>query len=166
MLVRKLGLYNTRGIMIIMHMVWVYMIIIARTYYKSTIPEELLEAARIDGCNDLQFFIRVVIPLSKALTAVLVLFYSVLHWNQYFEALIFLRQESMWPLQLVLRKILLLQEMIANDPSTSEISQAFFDRVELVKYCLIVVASLPMIILYPFVQKYFVKGVMIGSIKG
>jgi ABC-type glycerol-3-phosphate transport system permease component len=166
-LVRNLGLYGTRLVMIIMDLVWIYLIIIARTYYKSTVPEELLEAARIDGCHDGQFFWYVVVPLSGALTAVLALFYGVSHWNQYFRGLIYLRSKDMWPIQLVLRDILILQQMIANDPnSAGDISQEFFDRSELVKYALIMVASIPMLMLYPFVQRHFVRGVMIGSVKG
>ncbi|MFW5880667.1 MAG: carbohydrate ABC transporter permease [Spirochaetota bacterium] len=166
-LVRNLGLYGTRLIMIVMDIVWIYLIIIARTYYRTTIPDELLEAARIDGCHDGQFFVHVVVPLSAALTAVLALFYGVAHWNQYFRGLVYLRSKEMWPLQLVLREILILQQMIANDPNAAgDISQEFFDRSELVKYALIMVASIPMLVLYPLVQRYFVRGVMIGSVKG
>lgn len=166
-LVRNLGLYGSRLVMIILDLVWIYLLIIARTYYRTTIPDELLEAARIDGCHDGQFFSHVVVPLSGALTAVLALFYGVAHWNQYFRGLIYLRSKDLWPLQLVLRDILLLQQMIANDPSSAgDISQEFFDRSELVKYALIMVASIPMLALYPFVQRHFVRGVMIGSVKG
>jgi putative aldouronate transport system permease protein len=165
-LVRNLGLYGTRAIMILMDLVWVYLIIIARTYYKTTIPEELLEAARIDGCNDFQFFFKVVVPLSGSLTAVLTLFYGVAHWNNYFRGLIYLRDGALWPLQLVLRRILLLQEFIASEAQDGVGTQEFFNRAELVKYALIVIASIPMLTLYPFVQKHFVQGVMIGSIKG
>lgn len=165
-LVRNLGLYGTRTIMIIMDLVWVYLIIIARTFYKTTIPNELLEAARIDGCNDLQFFGKVVVPLSGSLTAILTLFYGVAHWNNYFNALIYLRDGALWPLQLVLRRILLLQEFIANQAQDGAGTQEFFNRAELVKYSLIVIASIPMLVLYPFVQRHFVQGVMIGSIKG
>jgi ABC-type glycerol-3-phosphate transport system permease component len=165
-LVRNLGLYGTRTIMIIMDLVWVYLIIIARTFYKSTIPQELLEAARIDGCDDFHFFIKIVVPLSGSLTAVLTLFYGVAHWNNYFRALIYLKDGALWPLQLVLRRILLLQEFIANEAQDGVGTQEFFNRAELVKYALIVIASIPMLTLYPFVQKHFVQGVMIGSIKG
>mgnify|MGYP006277074041 CR=1 FL=1 len=166
-LVRNLGLYGTRMIMVIMDLVWVYLMIIARTFYRTTVPDELLEAARIDGCHDAQFFFRIVLPLSASLTAVLLLFYGVGHWNNYFRALIYLRDEKLWPLQLVLRRILILQQNLANDPeSAGTISGEFFDRAELVKYALIVVASVPMLVLYPFVQKHFVRGVMIGSVKG
>lgn len=167
LLVRSLGLYGSRLALIVLDAVWVYLIIIARTYYRSTIPDELREASVVDGCNNLQFFWHVVLPLSTALTAVLALFYGVAHWNQYFKALIYLRDEAKWPLQLVLHQILVLQNMIANDPNaTGEALDAAFGRAELVKYSLIVVASVPMMVLYPFVQRYFVKGVMIGSVKG
>ncbi len=167
LLVRSLGLYGSRLALIVLDAVWVYLIIIARTYYRSTIPDELREASVVDGCNNIQFFWHVVLPLSTALTAVLALFYGVAHWNQYFKALIYLRGEDKWPLQLVLHQILVLQNMIANDPNASgEALDAAFGRAELVKYSLIVVASVPMMVLYPFVQRYFVKGVMIGSVKG
>lgn len=167
LLVRSLGLYGSRLALIILDAVWVYLIIIARTYYRSTIPDELREASVVDGCTNVQFFWHVVLPLSAALTAVLALFYGVAHWNQYFKALIYLRSEDKWPLQLVLHQILVLQNMIANDPNASnEALDAAFGRAELVKYSLIIVASVPMMVLYPFVQRYFVKGVMIGSVKG
>lgn len=166
-LVRSLGLYGTRLVMIIMDLVWIFMIIISRTYFRTTIPDELLEAAKMDGCNDGRFFVSVVLPLSGALTAVLVLFYSVGHWNQFFRALVYLRRQADWPLQLVLRLVLIQQQLVADDPnSVGQISQAAFDRAELVKYALIIVASVPMLVLYPFVQKHFVKGIMIGSVKG
>lgn len=167
LLVRSIGLYGSRLALIILDAVWVYLIIIARTYYRSTVPDELREASVVDGCTNVQFFLHVVLPLSAALTAVLALFYGVAHWNQYFKALIYLRSEEKWPLQLVLHQILVLQNMIANDPDAShEALNAAFGRAELVKYSLIIVASVPMMLLYPFVQRYFVKGVMIGSVKG
>jgi putative aldouronate transport system permease protein len=167
LLVRSIGLYGSRLALIILDAVWVYLIIIARTYYRSTVPDELREASVVDGCTNVQFFVHVVLPLSAALTAVLALFYGVAHWNQYFKALIYLRSEEKWPLQLVLHQILVLQNMIANDPDASyEALNAAFGRAELVKYSLIIVASVPMMLLYPFVQRYFVKGVMIGSVKG
>ncbi len=167
LLVRSLGLYGSRLVLIVLDAVWVYLIIIARTYYRSTIPDELREASVVDGCTNVQFFWYVVLPLSAALTAVLALFYGVAHWNQYFKALIYLRSDDKWPLQLVLHQILVLQNMIANDPNAShEALDAAFGRAELVKYSLIIVASVPMMALYPFVQRYFVKGVMIGSVKG
>lgn len=167
LLVKNLGLYDTRLIIILIDLLMVYMLIISRTYYSTTIPDELLEAARIDGCHDGQFLIHVVVPLSQSLTAVLVLFYGVHLWNTYFSAFIYLRSQSRWPLQLVLRQILIMQQLLADDPnSTGEISDAFFQRTELVKYALVIIASLPMLVLYPFVQKHFVKGVMIGSVKG
>jgi putative aldouronate transport system permease protein len=167
LLVKNLGLYDTRLIVILINLVMVYMLIISRTYYTTTISEELLEAARIDGCNDGHFLIHVVIPLSQSLTAVLILFYGVNIWNTYFTAFIYLREQAKWPLQLILRQILIMQQLLADDPnSTGEISDAYFQRAELVKFSLVIIASLPMLIVYPFVQKHFVKGVMIGSVKG
>jgi putative aldouronate transport system permease protein len=166
LLVKSLGMLNTVWAMIIPNAVGAWNLIIARTFLQSTIPEELLEAAKMDGCNDIKFFMRIVLPLSQALIAILVLFYGVAHWNSYFNALIFLRDDKLFPLQLVLRAILIQNEiqndMMLDPTSISEKIKAG----ELIKYGVIIIASLPLLVLYPFLQKYFVKGVMIGSIKG
>lgn len=166
LLVRNLGLYNTRWIMLLMNTVVVFNLIVCRTFFQSIIPDALLDAARIDGCSDFQFFFRIVLPVSKAIIAVMVLYYGVMHWNTYFTGLIYLKDKELYPLQLILRDILtknqVMAEMMAGDESFIE-QQKIADQI---KYGVIIVASVPMLILYPFVQKYFVQGVMIGSIKG
>ncbi|PGV47568.1 carbohydrate ABC transporter permease [Bacillus sp. AFS037270] len=166
LVVKNLGLLNTMWALILPKAVAVWNVIVAKTFFESSIPGELLEAARIDGCSDVKFFWKIVLPLSKPIVAVMVLFYAVGHWNSYFDALIYLNNENLYPLQLILRNIL-----IQNQASTMMISDldslAAKQRVsELIKYGVIIVASIPLLIVYPFVQKYFVKGVMIGGIKG
>lgn len=143
-----------------------YNLIIARTFFQSNIPQEMLEAARLDGCDDFQFFFRMVIPLSSAVIAIMVLFYGVAQWNTYFNALLYIRDKNLYPLQLVLRNILAVNN-ISSD-MLGDVTQAALkqERAELIKYVSIVVSSAPLLMLYPFVQKYFVKGVMIGSVKG
>jgi putative aldouronate transport system permease protein len=166
LVVKDLGLLNTMWALILPKAVAVWNLIVARTYFQTSIPNEMLEAAKVDGCSDAKFFWKIVLPLSKPIVAVMVLFYAVGHWNSYFDALIYLNNEDLYPLQLILRNIL-----IQNEASTQMISDldslAAKQRVsELIKYGVIIVASLPLLVLYPFVQKYFVKGVMIGGIKG
>ncbi|WP_223869360.1 carbohydrate ABC transporter permease [Paenibacillus sabuli] len=166
LLVRELGMVNTMWALVLLPAVSVYQLIIARTFIQATIPEELFEAASIDGCNHTTFFFRMVLPLSQAIIAVIVLFNVVFHWNSYFPALIYLRDRELQPLQLVLREILIQSQ-------SSDMSGGYFEDTaeqqklaESIKYGMVIVASLPMLVLYPFLQKYFVKGVMIGSIKG
>ncbi|MEL3907071.1 MAG: carbohydrate ABC transporter permease [Treponema sp.] len=164
--VRNVGLYNTRWALVLPNAVNVWNVIIARTFLQETITNELYDAAQIDGCSDLRFFFTVVIPLSGAIIAVLSLFYAVVLWNSYFDALVFLQDKKLYPLQIVLRNILIVNK---TDPTMlSDVSAAARVQglAETIKYALIVVASLPLLILYPFVQKHFVKGVMIGSVKG
>jgi putative aldouronate transport system permease protein len=167
-LVQKLHLYNTFSIMVLISALSVINLIIARTFFQSNIPEELLDAAKIDGCNNTYFFIKIVLPLSKAIIAVIGLYYAVGHWNSYFNGLIYLQDESLFPLQLILRKILINNKMLANLLPVDAYEEIEKSRkiAESLKYGIIIVASLPVIILYPFVQKYFVQGVMIGAIKG
>lgn len=167
LLVQKLGLIDSPFAMIVLCAMSVYNLIITRTYLESTIPQELVDAAALDGCSDAAFFTRVVLPLSKTIIAVLVVYYGVGHWNEYFNALIYLRDADLWPLQLVLRDILLNSTM--NDFLGIEDVAEIMRRkefAEVIKYGSIVVASVPVLALYPFAQKYFVKGVMIGSVKG
>ncbi|MEC0241306.1 carbohydrate ABC transporter permease [Paenibacillus dokdonensis] len=165
LLVKSLGMVNTRWAMIIPGALAVFQVIIARTFFQS-IPEELAEAADMDGCSDMRFFLRIVLPLSKPILAVLFLMYAVGHWNAYFNALIYLKDSSMFPLQIFLRNILILNsensDMLTNVNSLL-VQQGLKD---LLKYSLIVVSTAPVLIIYPFVQKHFVKGVMIGSLKG
>ena len=166
---KSLGFVDSRWSMIILGTFSIYNVIITRTFLKSNIPDELYEAAELDGCNDFQFLGSVVIPLSKTIIAVLILFYAVGQWNSYYNALIYIRSKSKYPLQLVLRNILILSQ-IQNMDELAGIDLSMQARLQglqdLLKYALIIVASLPILILYPFLQKYFVKGVMIGSLKG
>lgn len=165
-LLRDLHILNTRWAMILPGAISVYNLMITRTFMENSIPGELLEAARIDGCNDALYFFKIVLPLSKAIIAVLVLFYAVGHWNAYFNAFLYLNKREEFPLQIILREIL-----IANSIDTSlvvdpEAAAAKQGMAELLKYSLIIVSTVPVMCLYPFVQKYFVQGVMIGSVKG
>jgi putative aldouronate transport system permease protein len=164
LLVKSLGLYNTFWAMILPSAVSAWNLIIARTYFQTNIPKELEEAAEMDGCSDIQFFIRIALPLSKAIIAVMALFYAVSHWNEFFKALIYLKDQDRFPLQLVLRDILIQNEF--NPGETNELNaRKAAEQANLIKYGVIIVASVPVLILYPFIQKYFVKGVMLGSIK-
>ena len=165
LLVRSLGLYNTMWALILPGAVSTWNLIVCRTFFQQTIPDELREAAELDGCGDTAFFLRVVLPLSASIIAVMVLFYAVTHWNSYYNALIYLSSTSKYPLQLVLRNILIVNTLddMVNDVATQAAQQRMGD---LIKYGMIIVSSLPLLILYPFLQKYFVQGVMIGAIKG
>ena len=165
LLVRNLGMYNTVWALLIPAALSTYNLIVAKTFFENSIPTELYEAGTLDGCNNMQMLLRIVLPLSKAILAVLVLYYAVDIWNAYFDALIYIRDEDMHPLQIVLRNILLLgqtEQMGTNDAGMAE----KIKMAEAVKYSAIVVSSIPMLLIYPFVQKYFVKGVMIGAVKG
>jgi len=166
LLVRDLGMIDTRWAMIIPGALAVFQVIIARTFFQSTIPEELWEAASLDGCSDFRFILNVVLPLSKPIIAVMSLMYAVGHWNAYFDALIFLKSQKLYPLQIVLRNILILNTVDPTMLANADRALALIGLKDLLKYSLIVVASLPVLIIYPFVQKHFVKGVMIGSLKG
>lgn len=166
LVVRQLGMIDTIWSMIIPVALTVWNVIIMRTYFQVTIPRELLEASQMDGCSDIRFLLQIVLPLSGPILAVISLFYAVGHWNQYFNALIYLKSADLYPLQLVLRDILVQNEVnieMLGDAKTAAARQGLR---ELLKYSLIVVSTVPLLVVYPFVQKYFVKGVMIGSIKG
>lgn len=165
LVVKQLGMLNTRWALIIPQAIAAWQVIIARTFFQINIPEELGEAAELDGCNDIDFLWQVVIPLSQPILAVLALMYAVSQWNAYFDALMYLKSVSLHPLQLILRSILILNTTAAGsmDAKTMLERQQLAD---LLKYTLIVVGSLPVLVLYPFVQRYFIKGMLIGSIKG
>ncbi len=164
--VKSTGLENTWWVMVVVGAVNIFNVIIARTFIENNIPEELYEAANIDGCSHFNFFSRIVLPLSKASMAVLILYYGVEHWNDYMKALIYIRDNELYPLQIILRAILIENQM-QDSVITDVESQLERSRIaELIKYGVVVVASAPMLILYPFLQKYFAKGVMVGSIKG
>ena len=165
-LVRGLGMINTVWAMIIPGALSVYNMIITRTFLQTNVPLELLEASQIDGCSDFRYFFSVVLPLSKAVIAVITLYYAVGHWNSYFSAFLYLSEQKLYPLQIVLRDILLANSFDASLIVDEELAAAKQGLADLLKYSLMVVSSLPVIIMYPFVQKYFIQGVLIGSIKG
>ena len=166
-IVQHLGLLNTRWAIVLPGAMSVFNVIITRTFYQVTIPGEMLEAAKVDGASDFRFFLRIVLPLSKPILAVNLLFYAIAQWNGWFTALIYLTDQSLFPLQLILRELL-----INNSVDPSQIAgmdagellrrKELFDKL---RYALIVVAMLPPLIAYPFVQKHFVKGALIGSLK-
>jgi len=166
LLVKSLGLRDTFWVMILLGAVSAYNVIIARTFLESNISDELEEAAAIDGCSKLHFFFSMVLPLSKAIIAVLVLYYAVAHWNDYMRGLLYLDSAEKYPLQLVIRSILIQTQMVANDATDIADIDARMKLAEAMKYGVIVVSCVPTLIIYPFVQKHFVKGVMIGSVKG
>ena len=172
LVVRDLGLINSMWALILPVSATVWNIIVARTFFHSTIPKELQEAAHIDGCTNLRLFIKIVLPLSSPIIAVMALFYGVMHWNSYFSALIYLNDESKFPLQMILRQILVLQEATAETTGgtmTADMAAIASSKAELasmVKYSVIIVSTLPIIAVYPFLQRFFVQGVMIGSVKG
>lgn len=160
-----LNLVNTRVLLVMLGSVSVYNIILIRTFCTSNIPEELREAAFIDGCSNTRFFMQFVIPLSKAIIAVIALYIAVAHWNSYYNALVYVTDSKLHPLQLYLRQLLLMttgsEAMIDSDMSAE-----MMRLVQTVRYAVIVLSALPIMCLYPFLQKYFVQGVMIGSLKG
>lgn len=173
LLYKNMGLINNPLIMIISGGLSVYNTIVTRTYFQNSIPESLFEAARIDGCSEIGSFIKIALPLAKSIIAVMVLYYAVGHWNSYFNAMMYLPNTDYQPLGLVLRRILILNQS-AFDSAISEgvvsaemlknaISREYL--AEVMKYALVFIASAPMLIIYPFIQKYFVKGVMIGAVK-
>ena len=171
--IRDLGLYNTRAVMILMNLVSVWNLMMARTYIQTSIPNDLYEAAVIDGADHFTYFFRCVLPLSGTIVAVLAVYYGVARWNDYFTGLVMLRDRDLYPLQLVLREIL---ASLTSTGSSDTFFAAYADnlgglqealrKAEVAKYCCIVVSTVPAILLYVFMQKYFVKGVMIGSLKG
>lgn len=168
LLVHKIHLFDTFWIMIFISALSVFNLIITKTFFETTISQEIIDAAKIDGCDDVRCFISIILPVSKAIIAVIGLYYGVMHWNSYFNGLIYLRNENLYPLQLVLKNILL----NANAAITL-IPQSARDTIEQqqktaqsLKYGVVIAASLPVMLIYPFAQKYFVQGVMIGSVKG
>ena len=168
LLIRDLGLIDNRLSLILPGLVNVYNIIITRTFFQTSIPDDLLEAAKIDGCGNTKFFIRIVIPLSKSIIAVIALYFIVANWNAWFKAYLYLNDKSKFPLQLVIKEILFANSMSAAEGAGSASNEGVkMDALsEIIKYSAIMVSCVPLWCIYPFVQKYFVKGVMIGSIKG
>ena len=169
LLIQDLGMINTIWAVFVPSAVSAYHLIVTRTFFQSTIPDELLESAQMDGCSNFRFFFKIVVPLSTPIIAVMALFNAVSEWNSYFPALIYLNDQALYPLQLILRSILVASTEASQategavDPELIVEQQQYK---ELIKYSLIIVSSIPILLLYPFLQRYFVKGVMIGSIKG
>ena len=165
LVVKSLGMLDSLWAMVLPGAVSIWNLIMCRTFFRQSIPAELEEAAELDGCGQIGFFIRIAVPLTKALVAIMVLYYMVGYWNEYFKGIIYLQSAQKYPLQLILRDIL-----ITN--SNNDMVDDIRDRIqkqktaELLKYGVIIVSTLPLLVAYPFVQKFFIKGVMIGSIKG
>ncbi|MDF2714053.1 MAG: sugar transporter permease [Paenibacillus sp.] len=166
LLVRDLGMINTMWALIIPGVVSVWNVIIMRTFFQTSIPVEVQESAAIDGCSNIQTLWRIVLPLSMPIIAVMILFYSVGHWNAYFNALIYLNDRVKYPLQLFLREILIKSQTDQMTSSMDLSIQKHLMEAEAIKYAVVIVANLPVLMLYPFLQKYFVKGIMVGAIKG
>jgi putative aldouronate transport system permease protein len=164
LLVKDLGMVDTMWSLIVPGAISTYNLIVMRTYFQSSIPWEIQEAAHMDGCSNWRLLLNIILPLSKPILAVMILFYAVAHWNSFFNALIYMRDESHYPLQLVLREILMFSQSSAADGTVGLEDKILL--AESIKYAIIIVSSLPVWIMYPFVQRHFVKGVMIGSIKG
>ena len=166
MIVSKLGLINTRWAMLIPTAMSTYNMIIARTYMVNSIPDELYEAAQLDGCSPFKYLLKVIVPLSKPIIAVLALYYGIAKWNNYFDAMLYLNDPSKWPITMVLREILIQNQIDPTMLTDASALSKLQGMTELLKYSVIVVASVPVLMIYPFVQKYFVKGVTIGAVKG
>lgn len=166
MIVSKLGLINTRWAMLIPTAMSTYNMIIARTYMVNSIPDELYEAAQLDGCSPFKYLLKVIVPLSKPIIAVLALYYGIAKWNNYFDAMLYLNDPSKWPITMVLREILIQNQIDPTMLTDASALSKLQGMTELLKYAVIVVASVPVLMIYPFVQKYFVKGVTIGAVKG
>lgn len=167
LVIKQLGLIDTRAVMILPGAITVWNMIMCRTYFMSSIPEELYESASLDGASDIRILVSMVVPLSVPILAVMVLFYAVGHWNSYFDAMIYLNSPELYNIQLVLRNAIndvkSISENGASDMANMVKNEA---NGEAIKYVLIVITMIPVMIIYPFVQKYFIKGIMIGSIKG
>ncbi len=169
LVVKRLKMLNTVWALLLPTAMSVWNMIIARTYFQNSIPAGLEEAATIDGCSNLKLFFQIILPLSQPIIAVLILYYAVGHWNEYFNALIYLNDQNIYPLQLILRNILLLDQMfdmMDSNPEARQEMMRLLQMKESMKFGIIVLSTLPVMVLYPFLQKFFVKGVMIGAIKG
>lgn len=162
--IRDFHMYDTFLVMVLPFSVVVYDIIVARTFFQTSIPGDLWEAAQIDGCGNLRYFAQVVLPLSKAIIAVLGLWIAVGYWNSYFNALIYLKNPDLHPLQLILRNILITNQM-QSGMGTGEAAQIALRLANMMRYSVIIIATVPILCVYPFVQKYFNQGVMIGAVK-
>lgn len=158
-------MYDTIWAIVLPVAVSAYNLIVCRSFFDTGIPTEMLEAARIDGCTDFKFFFRIVIPLSSTIIAVMCLFYATALWNMFFNPLMFLSGKENMPLQVVLRDLVLMNQATSMTNNAEEIAMRQ-KLVEQLKYCIVVLAAAPLLIVYPFLQKYFAKGVMVGAVKG
>ncbi|TVY12005.1 carbohydrate ABC transporter permease [Paenibacillus cremeus] len=166
LLLKKLGMLGTIWAIVIPNAVAVWNVIIMRTFFQTSIPYEIQESAAMDGCSNTRILLSIVLPLSMPIIAVMLLFYAVGHWNAFFNALMYLTNRSQYPLQLILREILIQGQMQAMlDMADDSLAKKLME-VEVIKYAVVVIANLPVLLLYPFLQKYFVKGIMIGALKG
>ncbi|HIU18754.1 MAG TPA: carbohydrate ABC transporter permease [Candidatus Limiplasma stercoravium] len=163
--VQEMGFYNNFWVMIIPFSVSAYNIIVARTFFETSLPPDLWDAAQIDGCGNLRFFFTMALPLSKAVISVIALWTAVGQWNSYFNALIYIRDDSLYPLQLIMRNILITNQNFAA-LGTGEAAMIAMRRANLVRYSMIIIATVPIMCVYPFIQKHFDQGVMIGAVKG
>ena len=163
--VQELGLYNSFWVMVVPFSVSAYNVIVARTFFETSLPPDLWDAAQIDGCGNLRFFFTIALPLSKAVVSVIALWTAVGQWNCYFNALIYIRDERLYPLALIMRNILVTQQ-IQSALGTGEAALIALRKANLMRYAMIIVATVPIMCVYPFVQKYFDQGVMIGAVKG
>ena len=163
--VQQFHLYNTFWVMVLPFSVSVYNIIVARTFFQNSLPGELWDAAQVDGCGNLRFFFTMALPLSKAIIAVIALYVAVAHWNNYYNALVYTTNTKLHPLQLYLRQLLLVT-MSTDSVDDPDALKEIQDMILTIRYAVIVISTLPIMCLYPFLQKYFVQGVMIGSLKG
>lgn len=166
MVISQLKLTNTIWVMLLPGAMSVYNMVLVRTSIKNNIPYALFEAARIDGCSDAKYFSHILLPLSKPVIAVITLYYAVGHWNSYFNAMMYLNDQNLYPLQLILRQILVANQINLSDMVDVEAMVAKQGLADVLKYAFIVVSTAPILCIYPFIQRYFIKGVMIGSVKG
>ncbi|WP_211749281.1 carbohydrate ABC transporter permease [Paenibacillus sp. Marseille-Q4541] len=162
--IRDFHMYDTFLVMVLPFSVAVYNIIVARTFFQNSIPDDLWEAAQLDGCGNLRYYVQIVLPLSKAIISVIALWTAVGHWNSYFNALIYLKDADLYPLQLILRNILIMNQM-QSAMGTGEAAAVALRLANIMRYSVIIVATVPIMCIYPFVQKYFNQGVMIGAVK-
>ena len=165
-LMRNLGMLNTVFAMLLPGAISVYNMIVTRTFFQASVPGELLEASKLDGCSDTQYFFHVLIPLSNSIIAVIALFYAVGHWNSYFNAFLYLSNKQLYPLQLFLREILVQNQFNSDIMTDPDVAQQLLGIQNTLKFAIIILSTVPLMCLYPFAQKHFVKGVMIGSLKG
>jgi len=169
LVVKSLGMVDTVWALLIPNLVAVWNMIVTRTFFQSNIPRELEEAAEMDGCSPARLLIQLVLPLAKPVIAVMALFYGVAHWNQYFAALIYLSNRDLFPLQMFLREILVLNQMsdvMMMNGTDMEAMARQAQIADIIKYAVMIVSALPLLAVYPFIQRFFVKGILIGSIKG